>query len=74
MARKREKTETDGTGFGIVAAVEEAGTAAVVVVCDGLVEGTAVRGEELFSDVAGRVVDDEFCETPAAVARLVSGC
>ena len=74
MARKREKTETDGTGFGIVAAVEEAGTPAVVGVCDGLGEGTAVRGEELFPDVAAGCVDDEFCEAPAAEARLVSGC
>ena len=73
MARKREKTETDGTGFGIVDAFEAAGTAAVVVACDGLVEGAAIRGEELFSDVAGCEVDDEFCETPAE-ARLVSGC
>ena len=44
MARKREKTETVGTGFGIVAVVEAAGTVG------------------------------EFCETPAAEARFVSGC
>ena len=67
MARKREKTETDGTGFGIAAAV--------VVACDGLMEAATVRGEELFSDVAaGRSVEVEFCVTPAAEARLVSGC
>ena len=75
MARKREKTETDGTGFGIAAAVEEAGAAADVVACDGLMEAEVDRGEELFSDVAaGRSVEDEFCVTPAAEAKLVSGC
>ncbi len=74
MARKREKTETDGTGVGIAAAVELAGIGAVVVACDGLMEAEVARGEELFSDVAaGRSVEDEFCATPAE-ARLVSGC
>jgi len=73
MARKREKTETDGTGFGILA-VEEA-CAAVEVAGDGVVEGTAVRDKELFSGVtATRVGDDEFCVTPAAEARLVLPC
>jgi len=36
MARKREKTETVGTEFGMAAVVEEAGTAAVVFVGDGV--------------------------------------
>jgi hypothetical protein len=72
MPRKREKTKTDGTGFGIAAAVEAAGTDAVVVVaCDGLME-EAVRGEELFSDTVARR-SDEFWMMPAE-ARLVSGC
>lgn len=52
MARKREKTETVGTGFGIAAAVDDAGAPAGVAVCDGLLEGVVVRGEELFSDAA----------------------
>jgi hypothetical protein len=74
IARKRENTETDGTGFGIAAAVEEAGTAAVVVACDGLVEGMAIRGEELFSgEAARREVDAEFCVTSVAEAKLASG-
>jgi hypothetical protein len=69
MARKRENTETDGTG--LVAAGEEAGTAAFVVAGEGLMEGMAVRGAELFSDVAaGCSVDEEFCLTPAAEPRL----
>jgi hypothetical protein len=74
MARKREKTETVGTGFGIAAAVEDAGAPAGVAVCDGLSKGAVVRGEELFSDsAAGRGVDYEFWVTPMA-ARLASGC
>ena len=73
MARKREKTETDGTGFGILAAVEE--TCAAVVAGDGVREAEADRGKELLSGVAaGRVGDDEFCVTPAAEARLVLPC
>ena len=74
MARKREKNETVGTGFGIAAAVEGAGTAAVVTAGDGLMEAEAVRCDELFSEVAaGCALDDESCVTPAE-ARLVSAC
>jgi hypothetical protein len=73
MARKREKTETDGTGFGMAAAVEGAATAAVVFAGDGLMEVEADRGEELFSDVAAGCAD-EFCGTPPAEARLVPDC
>lgn len=73
IARKREKTETVGTEFGTVAAVEEAVTAAVVTAGDGLMEAEVVRSEELLSGVlAGR--GDESCVRPAAEARLVSGC
>jgi hypothetical protein len=73
MERKREKTKTDGTGFGIEA--EEAGTVAVVAACDGLMDAEVVRGEEFVSDVAaGRSLEDEFWVTPAADARLASGC
>lgn len=69
MVRKREKTETVGTGFG-VAAVEEAGGAALAG--DGLVEVEVARREELLSWVsAGRV--EEFSVT-ATEARLASGC
>jgi len=56
-------------------AVEEAGTAAVVLSCDGLTERLGFCGEELFADVgAGRAVADEFWGTPAAEARLASVC
>ena len=73
IARKRENTETDGTGFGIAAEVDEAGTAALVVDCVGLVEGMAVRGEELFSAEAARCeVDAGFCVTSVAEAKLAS--
>ena len=73
MERKREKTKTDGTGFGIEA--EEAGTDAVVAACDGLMEAEAFRDEKFVSDVAaGRSVEDEFWVTAAADARLASGC
>jgi hypothetical protein len=75
MARKRVKTETVGTGFGIAAAVDDAGAPTPVAVCGGLLEGAVVRVEELFSDVAaGRGVDEEFWVTPPAAARLASGC
>jgi len=75
MARKREKTETVGTGFGIAAAVEEAGMSAVVTSGDGLMEAGPRSGEELFSVLAdGCAVDDASCVTPAAEARLVSAC
>lgn len=70
MVRKREKTETVGTGFGM-AAVEEAGGAALAG--DGLVEVEVARREELLSWVsAGRV--EEFSVTAATEARLASGC
>lgn len=62
MERKREKTETVGTGFGIAAAIEGTGAAAIVVACDGLI-AAADRGEEVFCDA----------EMPAE-ARLVAGC
>lgn len=66
IERKREKTETVGTGFAI---------AAVVVAADGLMEGLRFCGEELFVDVGvGRAVDDEFCGKAAAEARLASDC
>jgi len=69
MVRKREKTETVGTGFGM--AVVEAGGAALAG--DGLVEAEVVRCEELLSWVsAGRV--EEFSVTRATEARLASGC
>ena len=70
MVRKREKTETVGTGFGMAAAVEEAGGAAVAG--DGLVEAEVVRCEELLSWVPAGPVD-EFSVTPATEARL-AGC
>lgn len=79
MARKREKTETDGTGFGVVAVVEEAGTVAAATEGVWLPTVTAaVLGEELFSDVFSEVAtacagDDEFCVTPI-VATLASAC
>lgn len=70
MVRKREKTETVGTGFGMAAVVEAGGAA---VAGDGLVEAEVVRCEELLSWVpAGRV--EEFCAAPATAARLASGC
>lgn len=70
MVRKREKTETVGTGFGM-ATVEEAGGDALAG--DGLVEAEVVRCEELLSWVsAGRV--EEFSVTLATEARLASGC
>ena len=62
MARKREKTETVGTGFGIAAAVEEACAAAGEVACGGLM-AEADGGEEVFSDAV-----------MPAEARLVSDC
>lgn len=69
MVRKREKTETVGTGFGMV--VVAAGGAALAG--DGLVEAEVVRCEELlFWESAGRV--EEFSGTAATEARLVSGC
>ena len=69
MVRKREKTETVGTGFGM-AAVEETGGAALAG--EGLVEAEVVRCEELLSRVsAGRV--EEFSVTAATEARLASG-
>lgn len=75
IARKRVKTETVGTGFGIAAAVDDAGAPTGVAVCDGLLEGAVVRGKELFSDAAtGRGVDDEFWGTPPAAAKLASDC
>lgn len=70
MVRKREKTETVGTGFGMPAAVEEAGGAAVAG--DGLIEAEAVRCEELLSWVPAERAEES--SVTLTEARLASGC
>ncbi len=70
MVRKREKTETVGTGFGMAAVVEAAGAA---LAGDGLVEAEVVRCEELLFWVSAVRVE-EFSVTAATEARLASGC
>lgn len=75
MERKREKTETVGTGFGMVAAVAATGTDVVVIADDELgAELVVVREEELFSGVTGRDVAGEFCATGPEEPAFVSDC
>lgn len=70
MVRKREKTETVGTGFGMEVVVDAGGAA---LAGDGLAEAEVVRCEELLSWVSAARVE-EFSATAATEARLASGC
>ena len=48
MERKREKTETVGTGFGIVAAVEGTRCGCSCGACDGLMAAAVVAVKNYF--------------------------